>query len=144
MSPGLSSRAGSARGFTLVELIVLIGIFTLLVTLSVPSFSRYMRSNRLATSIDRLAADLQMTRQMSIANGRIYRLVADPTGYTISDPLSGDVVRDRTFEGEVRLSAGATADFFPWGMADATVLNLQNQSGTRVLNILPTGVMEVH
>jgi prepilin-type N-terminal cleavage/methylation domain-containing protein len=132
------------KGFTLVELIVMIGIFGLLVTMAMPSVSRYVRSNRLATSTERMAADIQMVRTMSIANGRIYRLAVTPGGYQIIDPVSGDVIRDRQFDGNVQLGAAATIHFFPWGMADAAVFNLQNGCGARMINLLPTGIVEVH
>jgi Tfp pilus assembly protein FimT len=134
----------SRKGFSLVELIVLIGIFGLLTALAAPSVMRYVRSNRLASSTERMAADIQMTRTLAISTGRIYRLAAVPNGYQIFDPLNGDVVRTRVFEGNVQLAAAANVHFFPWGMADAAVFNIQNGMGARQVNLLPTGVVEVH
>jgi prepilin-type N-terminal cleavage/methylation domain-containing protein len=131
------------KGFTLVELLVLIGIIGLLAAVSMPSVIGYVRSNRLATTTERMASDLQMIRSMSIANGRIYRVTATANGYVVTDPVSGDVVRDRGFENGVTLDAAAIINFFPWGMADAAVFNLRNNVGTRSITVLPTGVVEV-
>jgi prepilin-type N-terminal cleavage/methylation domain-containing protein len=133
----------SKKGFSLVELVVLIGIFGLLAALATPSFSRYIRSNRLANSTERMAADMQMVRTMSIANGHIFRMTTTPNGYQIVDLVTGDVVRNRVFEGNVQLAVPAVVHFFPWGMADASVFNLQNSTGARVINLLPTGIVEV-
>ncbi len=130
-------------GFTLVEIMVMVGIFGLLVALSIPSFNNYVQSNRLSTSTDRLAADLKMARSLAIASGRVHRLAATADGYMITDPVAGRVVRDRDFDGGVQLLADATVDFFPWGMADATDLDLENCMGNRKIVVLPTGMVEV-
>lgn len=132
------------KGFSLVEMMVLVGVFGLITALAIPSISNYVRSNRLATTTERMAADIQMVRSMSIANGRIYRLTATSSGYTITDPITGDVVRNRNFHNTVTLAADATVNFFPWGMADPQILVINGDTGVRAIQILPTGIVEVH
>lgn len=132
------------KGFSLVEIIVMIGIFGLLSAIAIPAVNSYVRSNRLATTTDQMAADMQMVRSMSIANGRIYRLTATNVGYTITDPVSGDIIRDRNFHSSVGLTADATVNFFPWGMADAQIIVLTGDRGNRTIQVLPTGTVEVH
>ena len=132
------------HGFTLVEMMVLIGIFGLLVAMALPNMASYVRSNQLATSVDRMAADLNLARTMSISSGRIFRLTATPAGYRIVNTSTGEEIRDRSFEGDVQLAAADSANFFPWGRADATVFDLQGSAGTRTVNLLPTGAVEVH
>jgi prepilin-type N-terminal cleavage/methylation domain-containing protein len=133
----------SRKGFTLVELMVILVLFGAMMTLGVPPFLIYLRSNRLDTNTDRLATDLQLARSLSISNGSILRFTADANGYTITDPVAGTTIRQRQFDGGCNLALNATADFFPWGMADATVLNLSNCAGGRRINLLPTGMVEV-
>ena len=130
-------------GFTIVELLVIITLFGMMMTMAVPPFLNYVRSNRLDTNTDRLAADLQLARSLSISNGQILRFAADATGYTITDPISGRTIRSRQFDGGCSLALNATADFFPWGMADTAVLDLSNCTGGRRINLLPTGLVEV-
>jgi len=130
-------------GFTIVELLVIITLFGMMMTMAVPPFLNYVRSNRLDTNTDRLAADLQLARSLSISNGQILRFAADATGYTITDPISGRTIRTRQFDGGCALALNATADFFPWGMADTAVLDLSNCAGGRRINLLPTGLVEV-
>jgi len=135
---------GNRKGFTLVEIMVTIGVFGLLTVMAIPAVNNYVRSNRLATTTDQMAADLQMIRTMSIANGRIYRMTATNAGYTVTDPVSGEVIRDRDFHSSVGLTADATVNFFPWGMADAQIIVLTGDSGNRTIQVLPTGTVEVH
>ena len=52
-------------------------------------------------------------------------------------------IRQRAFEGDVALAADIDADFFPWGAASTAVLNLGNGCQNRVVNIMPTGIVEV-
>lgn len=131
-------------GFTLVEMMVLVGIFGLVVALSIPNVASYVRSNQLDTSVDRMAADLNLARTMSITNGRIFRLTTTEGGYRLVDTISGEVLRNRSFEGDVALDTADSAQFFPWGMAEAKVFNLTSSVGDRSINLLPTGVVEVH
>jgi type II secretion system protein H len=130
-------------GFTLVEMMVLVGIFGLVVALAIPNVASYVRSNQLDTSVDRMAADLNLARTMSITNGRIFRLTTTEGGYRLVDTISGEVLRNRSFEGDVALDAADSAQFFPWGMAEAKVFNLKSSVGDRSINLLPTGVVEV-
>jgi type II secretion system protein H len=131
------------RGFTLVELMVLIGIVGLLAAIAVPSFRSYNRANRLGTTADMMIADLSLARATAVAQGRVFRLDATETGYTVVDAATGDVMRDRTFEGSVRLPAAATVHFFPWGAAETAILTLDDGHDQKQVRVLPTGIMEV-
>jgi Tfp pilus assembly protein FimT len=122
---------------------VVIGVFGLLIAMTAPSFSRYFRSNQLATTAERFASDLKLARSLAVANGRVYRLNATVAGYTISEPISGRIVRSQAFQGDLNLAAPVTVNFFPWGMAEVANLNLSNSVGNRTINILPTGMVEV-
>jgi type II secretion system protein H len=135
---------GYRQGFSLVETVVLIGIFGLMTALALPAVSNYIRTNQLDTSTDRLAADLHMARTLSVSNGRVYQLAATTTGYRLVDTSTGGVIRNSNFAGAVRLAAGDTVSFFPWGMADAAVFNLQCDQRNRSVTLLPTGVVEVN
>ncbi len=139
--PGLNQ---DRRGFTLVEIMVVIGIVGILATVSAPPIFRYVSANRLQTNCDRMAADLQYARSLSIANSQILRFTSTTTGYKLTDPITDTVIRERDFAHDLELSVAQTADFYPWGMADAKVFNISNGSGARQINLLPTGIVEVH
>jgi len=135
--------SADTRGFTLVEMIVLIGIIGLIAAIAVPSFNGYLRANRLATTADQMAADMALARATAVAQGRIIRFDGDAAGYTITDPGDGRVIRDREFGGTVALAADASVNFFPWGAAEVAVLTLDDGNDTRQVQVLPTGMVEV-
>jgi type II secretion system protein H len=136
-------RRHNNQGFSLVELMVILGLLGLLISISVPSMQGYLRANRLDTTCDQLTSDLALTRSLAVARGRVLRFSATAAGYTITDPGTGVLIRQRAFDGDVSLAGAAQADFFPWGGADATVLDLGNGCQTRTVNIMPTGIVEV-
>jgi type II secretory pathway pseudopilin PulG len=131
------------QGFTLIELMVLITLFTALLVVAAPPINGYLNSNRLEINADRLAADLQYTRSIAIANGQTMRFQATETGYRIVEPGSGSIIRERVFDGGCALSLAVNADFFPWGMAESRVINMANCAGSRTITLLPTGIVEV-
>ena len=65
-------------------------------------------------------------------------------GYRITVPISGRIVREREFAGAVVLSNDVTVNFFPWGAADASTLDLDNGSQMKQIQVLPTGIVEVN
>ena len=132
------------QGFSLIELMVIVAIVGVIAGISAPPIFRYVNSNRLETHADRMAADLQYARTLSISTSTILRFSSTPAGYQLTDPVSGNIIRDKVFEHGLGLDGNQTADFFPWGMADATVFNISNSTGTMQVNLMPTGIVEVN
>jgi hypothetical protein len=91
-----------------------------------------------------MAADLQYARTLSISTSTILRFASTPTGYQLTNPISGDIIREKNFEHGLELQINQTADFYPWGMADPAVFNISNSTGAMVVNLMPTGIVEVH
>ena len=135
---------GSRQGFNLIELMVIVAIVGVIAGIAAPSIFRYVNSNRLQTHADRLAADLQYARSLSISTSVILRFSSTPGGYQLTNPISGDVIREKNFDHGLGLDQDQTADFYPWGMADPTVFNISNSTGALVVNLMPTGIVEVH
>ncbi len=135
---------GSRQGFNLIELMVIIAIVGVIAGISAPPIFRYVESNRLQTNADRLAADLQYARSLSISQGAILRFASTPGGYQLTNPITGVLIRETNFAHGLELDVDQTADFYPWGMADATVFSISNGTGDMTVNLLPTGIVEVH
>ncbi len=133
------------RGFSLVEMMVVIGVFGVLTALSLPAFGRYIRSNRISTSVSRFAADLQLARATAIANGRIIQVATTGNTYVITDISTGTVVQTRALERGVEVQTNTQVRFFPWGVADAANFNVGcSTTGYKAVRLLPTGVVEVN
>jgi prepilin-type N-terminal cleavage/methylation domain-containing protein len=132
------------QGFTLVEMMLVISLIGVMAAMATPPFVRYLASNRLATQADRMVADLQYARSLSVANAQILRFSVTPAGYQLTNPVTGVVIRDNNFGHGVALDLNQTADFFPWGMANPTVFTLSSHAGAKQITLMPTGLVEVH
>ena len=59
-------HAAKSEGFTLVELMFVILIFGLMLTASIPSFSRFLQTWKLHGEVDRMAATLRTARSAAV------------------------------------------------------------------------------
>ena len=57
------------RGFTLIELMVVLAIAAILVTLAAPSFSRMIKSNSMASGVNTFMSDLRYARSEAVRLG---------------------------------------------------------------------------
>lgn len=128
----------------MAEMMIIIIIVGIIASISAPPIFRYLTSHRLQVGADRMVADLQYARSVSIANAQILRFTATPGGYQLTNPISGDVIRQANFDHGLALGLAQTADFYPWGMADPAVFNIANGAGGRQITLLPTGIVEVN
>ena len=130
-------------GFTLVEAMIIIVLVGLLAAMVGPPMYGYLQSHRLQTGTDRMVSDLQYARSQAVARGRVLRIATTATTYTITDPGDGSVLRQQNLDRGLALAMPQQADFYPWGMADATVFNLSNSTGGKQISVLLTGIVEV-
>ena len=77
----LSNRPRS-RGFTLVELLVVIGVATIILTSAVPTFSRTAQGYRMLGVANALARDLQFARSEAVKRGQNVTVCPSSDGQT--------------------------------------------------------------
>lgn len=86
---GAPERSGQAQaGFTLTELIIVIGIVAILMAIASPSFERIMKTNRIATEATQFVGDLQYARSEAIRQGGPVTLCPSTTGTSCTGGLN--------------------------------------------------------
>lgn len=130
-------------GFTLVEIMVAIGILGIALAIAVPSFRGTMDRARVDRVESELQSDLRLALSHAKATGRAVRIQFDETGYRVVDATdSTRVIRQRDYEAAIRVTASGNPLVFPWGMVQPADLNVSHRAGSHTVMILPTGRIE--
>lgn len=84
----------NSKGFTLTELMISIGILTVMVALSIPSFSRYMQTWRLNGETDQMATMLRSARSAAVSKNinTVFVLDQNNDNYFYFEDTNGDGV----------------------------------------------------
>jgi Tfp pilus assembly protein FimT len=122
------SHKYSRFGFSIIELIVIVGIIGIMATIAGPAIARIVRHQRVNRATTVITSDLQNAFAVAARQREPVRIQADNANrsYQFIDRKSGTVLRIRTFYGdtsEYRLSKldfqPTTLDVFPNGISSA-------------------------
>ena len=161
MPASISGNHGTVRGFTLLELLVVIMIVGVLLSLVAPGLDR-VRGSSLADRADRICLTLNHARQEAMLSSRTWRLMIDPAErkfhfqqrlgaefVQVSDPpftesrlQPGIQLAEFTINGQAVTEDGQVY-LFPSGEQDAFSLTLVEGERRSVLFMGPLGPAEV-
>ena len=159
------------RGFSLIELVVVLVLISLSLALVAPSFSRFSKGVELKTTAQRVSGILRYFRSESIQSGKVYQIIFDPgLGAINIQVLEGEEEgateikkeEQKFFKRSYPLPAGIqmkefniptpefasdlpTIEFYPNGGTNggSFILDAQDQRGYRIKVYFLTGIVEI-
>lgn len=132
-------RPDRAAGFTLIEMVVLIAILSVVLGFGVMGTSGFVRSSRLAGSVNTLIADLRYARTLATTQRTSVQVLFAADGYQVLRVSPAGTLLSRPCPQGVTCSATDTATFFPWGLATPVTITLANADGSKDLSLAANG-----
>ena len=140
----------SDRGFTLMELIVVIGLIGILAGIGMPYFRGFMINTQLRGAARDLTSDLRYAQQQAVTTQINYRVVFVPSSnsYRVENDSTGQLIRARTVKSPVILQSTTlpanTVIFNATGAAlSSGTIILSNEDSQAVIDIKPSGYAQV-
>ena len=78
------------RGFTLVELMIVIAVIAIISAIAAPNFTTYMAQRRLNGAARMVMSDLIAARQKAVTQNNQFRVIFSGNQYTILDDDDND------------------------------------------------------
>jgi type IV fimbrial biogenesis protein FimT len=162
-------QANHARGFSLIELMVVIAIIVILTVLALPNFAAWLQNSRTRSVAESLQNGLRFAQGEAARLNRLTTVVTSATGWTVSyvpvgtdsiaNPLqtspvgnldgvtiapaaAANIVIEFNPLGRVLTSATVTQGSFTVLSGNAT-FNITNPNGQRKLNVVVSGAGKV-
>lgn len=146
----MGKRNQRISGFTVLELMVAVGIAMVVLGIAVPSLLTWLPTLRLSSAARQVATDLQVARMKAISQNRKFRLNFNTTTtYYLESDLNNDgtIASGENDSGPFSLpegittTVGTTPEFYPRGTASAAATKtLQNSnSETKSVQVAVVG-----
>lgn len=138
------------KGFTILEIIIVIAIFSIVMAIAIPNMIRQMPRYRLKGAAREIMGDLMWARMQAVSqknefkvflvNDHEYKILDDDDNDGKADSGEWTEVKDiRDRYHDVNISFTADPIFFPRGSASIGTITVTNPSGSKKVKIHLTG-----
>jgi type II secretion system protein H len=147
------------KGFSLVEMMVVVVVMAILATIAVPGFNNYMAQRRVSGAANQLFTDFMSARMQAIGqNNNVIVQLTSSTGYTIIRDLNGNGAVDA---GETGPAKSISSDYYDVTFTSSTpstdpvfypngtlkpglgTITVSNSSATKTITISTAGRIKV-
>jgi len=132
-------------GFSLIELMVTIGVLAIMLVIAMPAFSDFITSNRLTAQVNELLGDLRMARNEAAARSRSVRvcIAASSTSCATSgsDWAAGRIIWADT-NGDGTLDASEVIKYVP-ALEGSVTFVASGPTNTYTLSFVPQGNLAI-
>lgn len=132
-------RPDSARGFTMLELLVAISIAGLLLAVAVPASYRFYESMQYRQAVREVLTTLAAARYRAVNSGLAQDVAVDPSARTLAfagelTALPGELQVGVQSAGELNTERAGVIRFYPEGGSSGGGIDLERRdgSGTRI------------
>lgn len=142
----MKMKLSRAAGFTLLELLVALGIASALMSVAVPTFMAWLPTLHLSSATQQVAADLKFARGRAISQNTSYQVSFNGSSYVVQK-CAGSCVNeggDIALPSGITVSASGTPQFLPRGTSTGnTVITLSNGGEARQVIVSLVGRVTV-
>jgi len=150
----MTQNAGD-RGFTLVEMMIVVTVMAILAAVAAPNFTSYMTHRRLNGAARQIMTDLMEARMRAVSQNNRFKVffLDDGHRYTILDDSNNNNTEDsgetsttkdiRDVYRDVTFSATADPIFYPRGTAYGTTVTISNSGGSKSVTVATAGRVKI-